>query len=103
MCDDFSSKAGSMVKMKFIRLLTRLGLASALLVSATGVYPVGVLIAAQKERSAHVTKPSQFHYVCPMHQDVTSKKPGVCPKCKMKLVKKPIVREPTTSSNQRLP
>jgi len=27
-------------------------------------------------------------YVCPMHKDVTSDKPGKCPKCKMNLVKK---------------
>src|SRR5262249_7101011 len=25
------------------------------------------------------------HYVCPMHKDVTSTKPGVCPKCGMAL------------------
>ena len=24
-------------------------------------------------------------YVCPMHQDVVSEKPGVCPKCNMTL------------------
>ena len=63
------------------------------------VYSVGVVTAAQKERSAHSKKPTQFHYVCPMHEDVTSKKRGLCPKCKMKLVKKPVVQEPTTSSN----
>lgn len=27
-------------------------------------------------------------YVCPMHPEVTSPGPGVCPKCNMKLVKK---------------
>lgn len=27
-------------------------------------------------------------YVCPMHEDVTSDKPGKCPKCKMNLVRK---------------
>jgi predicted Zn-ribbon and HTH transcriptional regulator len=26
-------------------------------------------------------------YICPMHSDVTSDKPGKCPKCKMDLVK----------------
>lgn len=25
-------------------------------------------------------------YVCPMHPEVTSKAPGICPKCNMKLV-----------------
>lgn len=28
-------------------------------------------------------------YVCPMHPEVTSTKPGTCPKCKMKLEDKP--------------
>jgi len=27
-------------------------------------------------------------YVCPMHPDVIHAKPGICPKCGMKLVKK---------------
>jgi hypothetical protein len=27
-------------------------------------------------------------YVCPMHPEVVSNQPGICPKCKMKLVKK---------------
>lgn len=27
-------------------------------------------------------------YVCPMHPEVTSKSPGLCPKCNMKLVPK---------------
>jgi hypothetical protein len=74
--------------------------AAALLLSGFQVYSVAVVTAAQKEHSAHSKKkPTMFHYVCPMHEDVTSKKRGLCPKCKMKLVKKPIVTEPTTSSN----
>ena len=68
--------------------------AVALLLISPAVYSVRVATAAQKERSAHTKKPTQFHYVCPMHEDMTSKKRGLCPKCKMKLVKKPIVREP---------
>lgn len=85
-------------EMRFVRLLT-LVFAVALLLSTPEVYSVHVVTAAQKERSAHAKKPSQFHYVCPMHEDVTSKKRGTCPKCKMKLVKKRLVQEPTTSSN----
>lgn len=75
--------------MKFVRHLIVSLVAAALLLSAAGVYSIDVL-AAQKERSAHSRKPRKFHYVCPMHPDVTSKKPGKCPKCKMKLVKKPL-------------
>ncbi len=84
--------------MRFLRLLMPLCAASLLLISSE-VYSVRVVTAAQKERSAHARKPLRFHYVCPMHEDVTSKKRGTCPKCKMKLVKKPIPEEPITSSN----
>lgn len=85
-------------EMRFLRFLMPLFAAVLLLISFQ-VYPVGVVTAAQKERSAHAKKPSQFHYVCPMHEDVTSKKRGTCPKCKMKLVKKPVVTESTTGSD----
>ena len=84
--------------MRFLRFLMPLCAATLLLFSSE-VYSVRVVTAAQKERSAHAKKPLRFHYVCPMHEDVTSKKRGSCPKCKMKLVKKPITDEPTTSSN----
>jgi Heavy metal binding domain len=67
---------------------------AALLLSGSQVYSGAVVTAAQKERSAHSKKPTQFQYVCPMHEDVTSKKPGLCRKCRMKLVKKPIPPAP---------
>ena len=54
-----------------------------------------VVATAQNRRSAHSKKPAQFHYVCPMHEDVTSKSRGVCHKCKMKLVRKPLTQKPT--------
>jgi hypothetical protein len=73
--------------------------AAVLLLTAPSAYSTGVFAAAQKERSAHTKKPSQFLYVCPMHENVTSKKPGTCPKCKMKLVRKQVVKEPSTDSN----
>jgi len=79
--------------MKVFRFLA-LFAAVALLLSSFQVYSVAVVIAAQKERSAHSRKPTQFHYVCPMHDDVTSKKPGLCRKCRMKLVKKPVPQGP---------
>jgi len=69
-------------------------LAAALLHGSSAVYSVAVVSAAQKERSAHPGKPVKFHYVCPMHEDITSQKRGTCPKCKMKLVKKPVPQEP---------
>lgn len=61
---------------------------------------IALLPATASSQSAHVhahseaqeTEPERpaFHYVCPMHEDVTSKKPGKCRKCKMKLEKKKI-------------
>ena len=79
--------------MNIPRFLTLPLFAVALLLSASPLYSVPVT-AAQKERSAHSKKPTQFHYVCPMHEDVASKKPGTCRKCKMKLVKQPVPQEP---------
>jgi len=78
------------VKTKLIVLL----FAATLLLSGSPVYSVTGISAAQKERSAHPSKPLKFHYVCPMHEDITSQKRGTCPKCKMKLVKKPVPQEP---------
>ena len=73
--------------MKFLRLLI-LPVCMCFL-TASGLYFVSA-VTAQKERSAHTKKPAQFHYVCPMHEDVTSKTRGICRKCKMKLVRKPL-------------
>ena len=74
--------------------LAALMLAAALILSGFQVYSVRVVSAAQKERSADPSKPLKFHYVCPMHEDITSQKRGTCPKCKMKLVKKLVPQEP---------
>lgn len=60
--------------MKVLRFLV-LFAAVALLLSGFQVYSVAVVIAAQKDRSAHSRKPTQFQYVCPMHDDVTSRNP----------------------------
>lgn len=79
--------------MHFIRFLIVPLFAAALLLSGSQMYSVAAVNAVQKERSAHPKKPTQFHYVCPMHEDVTSKKRGTCPKCKMKLVKKAVPKE----------
>ena len=80
--------------MKFLQNLLLPLLAATLLVTGGGVYSVGVVTAAQKARSAHSKKPAQFYYVCPMHEDVTSKTRGKkCPKCKMKLERKPVPKQ----------
>jgi Heavy metal binding domain len=84
--------------MTFQKLLIVPLLAAALVATTVGGYTSGVA-AQQNARSAHSKKTTQFHYVCPMHEDITSKKPGTCPKCKMKLVRKPIAKESTADSN----
>lgn len=38
--------------------------------------------------SSPATTPAAAVYICPMHPDVISDKPGKCPKCSMKLVLK---------------
>jgi hypothetical protein len=80
--------------MKYLRFRIVPLVAVTLLVSGSHGYSVSVTTAAQKELSAH-SKPARFHYVCPMHEGVTSKKPGFCPKCKMKLVRKPVPPKPS--------
>ena len=80
--------------MKFLRALFPSLLAFSLLLSAVRVYSVPAVTEAKTEHSAH-SKPARFHYVCPMHEDVASKKPGLCPKCKMKLVRKPVPPKPS--------
>ena len=75
--------------MKFLRYLIVPLLAAVLFFAVGGLYFVPI-VTAQKERSAHTKKPAQFHYVCPMHEDVTSKSRGICRKCKMKLERKPL-------------
>ena len=77
-----------------VRFLIAPLLASALLLLTLSVYSVRVVNAATQRHSAHSKKPVQYHYVCPMHDDVTSKKSGSCPKCKMKLVRKPLPDQP---------
>lgn len=74
--------------MNLRRFLVGPLLAAALIFPFVSVY--SPVVTAQKERSAHSKKPAQFHYACPMHEDVTSKSRGICRKCKMKLVRKPV-------------
>jgi hypothetical protein len=83
--------------MKVLRFLITPLLGTALILTTGSLYSGAVT--AHQQRSAHSKKPTQYHYVCPMHEDVTSKKRATCPKCKMKLVRKPIPKEEPATGN----
>ncbi len=79
--------------MKFTRFFSAALVAFALLLSVGGMYSVRAAGKNQDGQAAPTAKPATFRYVCPMHEDVQSRKPGKCPKCKMKL-EKTKVKEP---------
>ena len=84
--------------MKFPRVLSLPLLAAVVVFSAQVSYSAPV-VTAEQTSSAHPKK-ARFHYVCPMHEDVTSKTRGKkCPKCKMKLERRR-VKEPTETPDQ---
>ena len=77
--------------MRFVRFLPVGMLAFALLLSTGSMYSVPAVGTNHNGQEAAPPKqPATFRYVCPMHPDVQSKKPGKCPKCKMKLEKKKV-------------
>lgn len=84
--------------MKFPRYLSVPLFALALLFPADSLYSAEV-VTTKQTTSALSKKPTSFQYVCPMHPDVVSKKPGKCPKCKMKLEKRRI-KEPVVTPDQ---
>lgn len=84
--------------MKFRRGLS-LSLCAVILLFATEGLYFAQVVTTQQTTSVQAKQPVRFHYVCPMHDDVVSSKPGRCPKCKMKLEKRRI-KEPTASTDQ---
>lgn len=82
--------------MKYLRLLSVSLLAAALLLTSESGYTAPVVTVEKNSSAQSQQKPAQFQYICPMHEDVKSKRPGKCYKCKMKLEKKRI-KEPTDS------
>jgi len=60
------------------------------LFAVTLLFPAEDLYSAAVVTTQQTTseKPNRFIYVCPMHPDVKSHKPGKCPKCKMTLEKR---------------
>ena len=81
--------------MKVPRFLSVPLLAATLLFAADSLYSAEA-VTTKQTTSAHSKKPTSFQYVCPMHSQVISKKPGKCPKCKMKLEKRRIKELGTT-------
>lgn len=79
--------------MRFVRFFHATLLAFALLLSAGTLYSVPAVGTNQEGEAPPPKQPAIIRYVCPMHPDVQAKKPGKCPKCKMKLEKKKI-KEP---------
>lgn len=86
--------------MKIPTLLQAALLVLALLLSAGSMYSVPAVGTNNNGQAAPPKQPAPFRYVCPMHLDVQSKKPGKCPKCKMKLQKKRIKEPEVKSSDQ---
>ncbi|MDP4267407.1 MAG: heavy metal-binding domain-containing protein [Bacteroidota bacterium] len=43
---------------------------------------------SEKKETIEQTKEQKTEYICPMHPEVISDKPGKCPKCGMELIKK---------------
>ena len=75
--------------MKSLRFFIAPLFAVALIFASATLYSVGVVHAKYTGQETPPQKPT-FHYICPMHSDVSSSKPGKCYKCKMKLEKKRI-------------
>ncbi|MEI6501427.1 MAG: heavy metal-binding domain-containing protein [Armatimonadota bacterium] len=75
-----------------MRSHTRLGLLALVVVLLTVALTSGLMAGCNKTAttgpSASAPAAAGTVYACPMHPEVTSSKPGECPKCHMSLVKK---------------
>ncbi len=67
---------------------------SILMIMASAICIVGGIILWPKDRNQHHHEYSKDVYYCPMHPNYTSNKPGNCPICNMKLVKRETAPEP---------
>ena len=87
--------------MRFVRFFQATLFAFALLLSAGALYSVPAVGTNQDGEAAPPKQPATvIRYVCPMHPDVKARKPGKCPKCKMKLEKKKIKESEVKSPDQ---
>ena len=84
--------------MKVSKLLFALLVIAALALLGSSADDAHATPAGQKQHSAPQGEVAQFHYVCPMHPEVTSSSRGKCPKCKMVLVKKRIPKKSDKNS-----
>jgi len=85
---------GNRVEEKKLLIRTILTILCFLLIAVPELSGRSILVNAQTPSRA---RPQPFHYACPMHPGVTSKRAGKCPKCRMALrrVKGPL---PTTAA-----
>ena len=60
----------------------------------SGLVALGIFLSVGNQSSSHQTHAVKDVYYCPMHKDYVSDKPGNCPICSMKLVKKEVQESP---------
>lgn len=83
MVQQFKGRAGRYAILFVLGLAAGFGIHDWL---SPGPGTVDGLPAMAEAASAQGEQPTSAHYVCPMHPDVVSDKPGNCPKCGMTLV-----------------
>lgn len=73
--------------MRFLKHLPPRTKYAAVILTLFGVLAVGALVHVVTRHASRVTH-EQATYYCPMHPQMTSNRPGACPICSMKLVKR---------------